>query len=256
MSMEIRLIPALADNYVYLLREPTSGNVAAVDPSVPEPVFAALAETGWRLSHVFNTHHHFDHTGGNLALKQATGCTIVGPAADRMRIPGIDVALADGEHYQFGAAEAVVFDIPGHTRGHIAFWFERDKALFCGDTLFAMGCGRLFEGTPAQMWASLSKLAALPGDTRVFCGHEYTQANARYALTVEPDNAALIARAREVDGLRAAGKATIPSTIAAERATNPFLRAASPALQRTLGLGGADPVAVFAETRRRKDAFR
>ena len=256
MSMEIRLIQALADNYVYLLREPASGNVAAVDPSVAEPVFAALKETGWKLSHVFNTHHHFDHTGGNLALKQATGCTIVGPAADRARIPGIDVALADGERYQFGAAEAVVFDIPGHTRGHVAYWFERDKALFCGDTLFAMGCGRLFEGTPAQMWASLSKLAALPADTRVYCGHEYTQANARFALTVEPDNAALIARAKQVDRLRAAGQATIPSTIGAERATNPFLRATSPALQRTLGLSGADPVAVFAETRRRKDRFR
>jgi hydroxyacylglutathione hydrolase len=256
MSLEIRLIPALADNYVYLLREPASGNVAAVDPSVAEPVFAALEEIGWKLTHVFNTHHHFDHTGGNLALKAATNCAIVGPAADRARIPGIDVALADGERYRFGAAEAVVFDIPGHTRGHVAYWFAGDKALFCGDTLFAMGCGRMFEGTAPQMWASLSKLAALPGDTRVYCGHEYTQANARFALTVEPGNAALIARAQEVDGLRAAGKATIPSTIAAELATNPFLRATSPALQRTLNLDGADPVTVFAETRRRKDAFR
>jgi len=255
MTLDIRLIPALKDNYIYLARESSSGEVAAIDPSLSQPVFAALAATGWKLTHILNTHHHFDHTGGNLELKQATGAAIVGPRADRDRIPGIDIALSDGETWHLGAAPAKVLDIPGHTRGHIAFWFERDRALFCGDTLFAMGCGRMFEGTAPQMWASLSKLAALPDETRVYCGHEYTQANARFALTVEPDNKALQARAAEVDRLRADGRPTIPSTIGLERATNPFLRPTSPGLMRGLGIVGADPVAVFAETRRRKDSF-
>jgi hydroxyacylglutathione hydrolase len=253
-ELEIRQLKALRDNYVYLLRDPETGATGAVDPSEPGPVFAALAETGWRLTHVLNTHHHPDHTGGNLALKEKTGCIIVGPRADRARIPGIDIDVADGEDYAFGKQVARVFDVPGHTRGHIAFWFGGSRALFCGDTLFTLGCGRLFEGTPQQMWHSLSKLRVLPPETRVYCGHEYTQANARFALTVEPRNEALAARARRVDELRQRNQPTVPATMAEELATNPFLRADQPALQVAMGASG-DPVATFAEIRRRKDVF-
>jgi hydroxyacylglutathione hydrolase len=253
-ELEIRQLKALRDNYVYLLRDPETGATGAVDPSEPGPVFAALAETGWRLTHVLNTHHHPDHTGGNLALKEKTGCMIVGPRADRARIPGIDIDVADGEDYAFGKQVARVFDVPGHTRGHIAFWFGGSRALFCGDTLFLMGCGRLFEGTPEQMWRSLGKLRGLPPETRVYCGHEYTQSNARFALTMEPHNPALVARARRIDALRAEGKSTVPSTMAEEIATNPFLRADQPALQAAAGAPG-DPVATFAAIRQRKDRF-
>ena len=253
-ELEIRQLKALRDNYVYLLRDPETGATGAVDPSEAGPVFAALAETGWRLTHVLNTHHHPDHTGGNLALKEKTGCTIVGPRADRARIPGIDIDVADGEDYAFGRQVARVFDVPGHTRGHIAFWFGGSRALFCGDTLFTLGCGRLFEGTPQQMWHSLSKLKALPPETRVYCGHEYTQANARFALTVEPRNEALVSRSRRVDELRQRNQPTVPATMGEELATNPFLRADQPALQAAMGASG-DPVATFAEIRRRKDVF-
>ncbi|WP_374444753.1 hydroxyacylglutathione hydrolase [Stella sp.] len=253
--LDIHRIPVLKDNYVWLAHEPSADVTAVVDPAVAEPVEAALRDRGWRLTHILNTHHHGDHTGANLALKAAHGCTIVGPAADRARIPGIDVAVADGDRCRLGAAEAEVFDVPGHTRGHIAFWFAADRALFCGDTLFALGCGRLFEGTPDQMWRSLGKLRALPGDTRVFCAHEYTQSNARFALTVDGGNPALVRRAAEVDALRARGEPTVPSTIALERATNPFLRADERALALAVGLPPDDPVAVFAEVRRRKDSF-
>jgi hydroxyacylglutathione hydrolase len=253
-ELDIRQILVLRDNYVYLLRDPETGATAAVDPSVAEPVLRAVEAAGWRLTHVLNTHHHHDHTGGNLEIKAATGCTIVGPRADRDRIPGIDIAVGDGDRYALGAQLADVFDVPGHTRGHIAYCFAASRALFCGDTLFLMGCGRLFEGTPEQMWHSLGKLKALPPQTRVYCGHEYTQANARFALTVEPENAALAVRARAVDALRAEGKSTIPGSMADEIATNPFLRADQPSLQRTAGAPG-DAVATFAALRRRKDSF-
>jgi hydroxyacylglutathione hydrolase len=250
----IRQIPVLRDNYVYLLREPETLATAAVDPSVAPPVLEALAREGWRLTHVLNTHHHNDHTGGNRELKEATGCIIVGPRADRDRIPLIDIDVAEGETYALGKEEARVFDVPGHTRGHIAFWFKNSRALFCGDTLFLMGCGRLFEGTPEQMWRSLSKLKALPPETRVYCGHEYTQANARFALSVEPQNAELVARAERVNAMRAEGKSTVPGSMGDELATNPFLRADLPALQAVAEAPG-DPVATFAAIRRRKDNF-
>lgn len=255
MALEIHPIPALADNYVYLLREPESGLVAAVDPSEARPVFAALDRLGWRLTHILNTHHHWDHTGGNLELKEKTGALIVGPKADEARIPGIDVALAEGDEFKFGAESAQIFDIPGHTRGHIAFYFPRSKALFSGDTLFSLGCGRLFEGTPAQMWSSLSKLKRLPGDTKVFCGHEYTANNARFALTLEPKNPALNERAAEVHVLRGEGRPTVPALMGNEIAANPFLRADALELRRALNMETADPAEVFAEVRRRKDAF-
>ena len=255
MTLQIDHLICLRDNFVWLLREPDSGAVACVDPSEAMPVKAKLDALGWKLTHILNTHHHPDHTGGNLELKRATGATIVGPAADKARIPGIDVALAENETYDFGKETAKVYDIPGHTRGHIAFWFEKAKAVFTGDTLFSLGCGRLFEGTPAQMWHSLSKLRRLPGDTKVYCGHEYTQSNAKFALSIDPDNAALKARAAEVDALRAEGKATLPSTIASECAANPFLRAADPVLARKVSQTPGDPVVVFAEIRARKDKF-
>ncbi len=254
-KLEIQRIPARRDNYLWLVREADTDTVAVVDPADAEPIAARCAELGWHLTHILNTHHHGDHTGGNLALKEAFDCVIIGPEADRDRIPGIDIAVGEDDTVALGTQTARVFDVPGHTRGHIAYWFADSDALFCGDTLFAMGCGRLFEGTPAQMWASLSKFAVLPDATRVYCAHEYTQANARFALTVDPDNAALRRRAREVDRLRANGTPTVPSTMGAERATNPFLRAADPALAAAIGLKGADPVAVFAETRARKDRF-
>jgi hydroxyacylglutathione hydrolase len=254
-ALEIHSLPVLQDNYVHLLREPRSRTVAAVDPSVAKPVADALDGLGWTLTHILNTHHHWDHTGGNLELKEQTGCLIVGPKADEARIPGIDIALRDGERYAFGSEEAEIFDIPGHTRGHIAFYFPESAALFCGDTLFSLGCGRLFEGTPPQMWHSLLKLRRLPGDTKVYCGHEYTQANARFALTIDPANKALQRRAAEVEQLCRKDRPTIPSLLSEECAANPFLRADDPALARALKMEAADPVAVFAEIRRRKDMF-
>ncbi len=255
MALEIQLVPCLKDNYAYLLHDAASGETAAVDPSEAEPVMKAAAARGWRLTHILNTHHHWDHTGGNLALKEATGASIVGPAPDRDRIPGIDVALDEDDCFRLGDRAALVLFIPGHTRGHIAFHFADDQAVFCGDTLFALGCGRMFEGTAPQMWASLCKLRALPAPTRVYCGHEYTQANARFALTVDRDNPELAARAMAVDTARAAGRPTVPSTMAEERAANPFLRADQKALADAVGLPGGDPAEVFAAIRQRKDNF-
>jgi len=255
MALEIQLVPCLKDNYAYLLHDAASGETAAVDPSEAAPVMKAAAARGWRLTHILNTHHHWDHTGGNLALKEATGASIVGPAPDRDRIPGIDVALDEDDCFRLGDRAALVLFIPGHTRGHIAFHFADDQAVFCGDTLFALGCGRMFEGTAPQMWSSLCKLRALPGPTRVYCGHEYTQANARFALTVDRDNPDLAARALAVDATRAAGRPTVPSTMAEERAANPFLRADQPALADAVGLPGGDPGEVFAAIRQRKDNF-
>ncbi len=256
MTLQIERIPVLSDNYIWLAHDPASGATAVVDPAVADAPIQRAAELGWRITHILNTHHHGDHVGGNLEIKAATGCTIVGPRADAARIPGIDVQVGDGDRYRLGTAEAEVFDVPGHTRGHIAFWFAAGEALFCGDTLFVMGCGRLFEGTPAQMWHSLSKLARLPDATSIYCAHEYTQSNARFALSVEPDNAALRARAAEVDRLRAANQPTVPGTLGQERATNPFLRPGSPGLRRTLHLENAGTVEVFGATRAAKDSFR
>lgn len=258
MALEIEQIPVLTDNYIYLLHEPRAGIAAAVDPAEAGPVLKRLEARGLRLDFILNTHHHGDHVGGNLALKQATGCRIVGPRADRDRIPGIDMAVGEGDEVRVGEAQARVFDVPGHTRGHIAYWFGEDRALFCGDTLFALGCGRLFEGTPGQMWQSLSKLRALPGETRIYCAHEYTQSNARFALSVEGASPALRRRAAEIDRLRAQGRPTVPSTMAEEIATNPFLRADRESLRQGLGpaFTKADAISVFAETRHRKDGFR
>ena len=254
-KLEVLQFPCRSDNYGYLIHDPVNGQTAAIDTPAVEPVNQLLSEHGWNLTHILNTHWHDDHAGGNLALKNQWHCKIVGAKRDAERIPGIDLALEDGDELSFGDHRATVFDVSGHTIGHIAFYFAADDALFCGDALFALGCGRLFEGTPAQMWQSLQKLKALPDQTQVYCAHEYTQSNAAFALSVEPENAALQARSKQIDALRAAGKPTVPSTIAEEKATNPFLRPDSADLQSNVGLSGDDLVAVFAETRRRKDRF-
>ncbi len=254
-GLEIVQVPCLQDNYGYLVRDPDSGLTASIDTPDAAAIQAALAERGWRLDVILNTHHHFDHAGGNLALKAATGCTVVGCAADAARIPGIDVRVAEGDSFPLGTRVARVLETPGHTVGHICYVFDADRAAFVGDTLFSLGCGRLFEGTPAQMWASLQKLMALPDDTRVYCAHEYTASNGRFAVTMEPGNPALQDRVAEVARLRAANQPTVPSTIGLEKATNPFLRPASAGLRSTLGLKDAPDVEVLAETRRRKDRF-
>ena len=251
----IQQVPCLEDNYAFLIHEPRGAVTALVDTPVVEPVERALASTRWRLTHIFNTHHHRDHAGNNLAFKEKWKCTIVGPRADRDRIPGIDIALGDGDEFRLGNAPVRVLDVPGHTKGHIAYYLPDDGVAFVGDTLFALGCGRLFEGTPAQMWSSLAKISALPDRTRLFCAHEYTQANARFALTVDPDNPALRERAAKVDELRAAGAPTVPTTVALEKATNPFLRADTRGVRAALGMPSAPAVDVFAEVRQRKDRF-
>jgi len=252
----IEQIPVLTDNYVYLAHDPASGDTAVVDPAVAPPVLERLEAKGWRLTHILNTHHHNDHTGGNLALKQATGAQIVGHRKDSQRIPGIDIEVGDGESFLLGAAAAMVIEVPGHTVGHIAFWFPASHALFCGDTLFALGCGRLFEGTGEQMWHSLRKFQSLPDDTLVYCAHEYTEANARFARTVERHNQDLIDRIAIIKDLRQHHKPTVPSTLGVERKTNPFLRADVESVKAGVGLPPeADPAHVFTEIRRRKDVF-
>jgi hydroxyacylglutathione hydrolase len=227
MALQIIRIPVLSDNYVWLVHEPDSGETIAVDPAVAEPVLAEADARGWKITQIWNTHWHPDHTGGNAAIKEATGCTITGPEAESARIPTLDRKVKEGDVVKLGAVEARVLDVPAHTAGHIAFHFASDHAAFVGDTLFAMGCGRLFEGTAEQMFANMRKLEALGDDTRIYCAHEYTQSNGRFALTVEPDNAALIARMEQVNAMRERAEPTVPTTIALERATNPFMRAES-----------------------------
>ncbi|MBU6443602.1 MAG: hydroxyacylglutathione hydrolase [Alphaproteobacteria bacterium] len=254
-TLSIELVPCLSDNYAYLVTDPAQKLCAVVDPSEAGPVREKLRAGNVKLTHILNTHHHPDHTGGNLALKEEFGAIIVGPEKDRARIPGLDVGVSEKAPWQFGSKKVSVLEIPAHTSGHIAFVFAEDKAAFTGDTLFAMGCGRLFEGTAAMMWAAMQKLMALPDDTAVYCGHEYTLSNGRFALTLEPGNADLQARMREVEELRAKGLPTIPTTIGLEKRTNPFMRPNAPELRATLGMEKAHDVDVLAETRRRKDNF-
>lgn len=255
MPLNVELVPCLTDNYAYLLHDPADGLCAVVDPSESEPVKRALAARRLKLTHILNTHHHFDHTGGNIRLKQEFGAIVVGPEKDRDRIPALDIGVKESAPWTFGSYAVRILEIPAHTRAHIAFVFGAEHVAFTGDTLFAMGCGRLFEGTPPMMWSSLSKLMQLPDETRIYCGHEYTLNNGRFALAVEPNNPALQARMREVESLRAQSLPTIPCTMGLEKKTNPFLRPASPEIRKTLGMENADDVAVFAEIRRRKDNF-
>ena len=238
--LEIVAVDAFADNYLWLVHDRENGETAVVDPGDGAAVLAAARERGWTIGQVWNTHWHGDHTGGNLTVKQATGATVSGPASET--IPGRDVGLKEGDEVRLGAHVGRVWEVPGHTLGHIAIVFEEDGLAFVGDTIFAMGCGRLFEGSPEQMHRSLQRIAALPPRTRLYCAHEYTLSNARFAVTAEPDNEALARRTVEVEAARAAGEATIPTTIAAERATNPFMRAAS--------------AEQLAQLRRGKDNFR
>jgi hydroxyacylglutathione hydrolase len=245
--VEIARIPVLSDNYVWLVHEPESGETAVIDPAVAEPVLAEAVRRGWRITQIWNTHWHPDHTGGNAEIKasvESAGetCLVTGPVAEAARIPTLDRLVREGDRMTLGAVEAEVLEVPAHTAGHIAYHLPGEGVVFVGDTLFAMGCGRLFEGTAAQMHANLQRLAALPEDTAVYCAHEYTLSNGRYAVVAEPDNAATRQRLADVERARAAGEATVPTTIALERATNPFMRARS--------------VEELAERRAAKDAFR
>lgn len=242
MALQIVRIPALSDNYVWLVHEPDSGETMVVDPSEADPVLAEADRRGWRIGAIWNTHWHGDHTGGNAAIKAAHGATVIAPAAEAAKIPTADRLVREGDRVTLGTATALVMETPAHTAGHISFHFADDAALFCGDTLFAMGCGRLFEGSAEQMHAALRRFAALPGETQVYCAHEYTLSNARYARHAEPANRAILERLEAVERARDAGEPTIPTTIALECATNPFLRAAS--------------AKQLAERRAAKDAFR
>lgn len=253
--LSIVQIPVLTDNYIYLIHDPVSGETGVVDPALAQPVLEILDKEGWRLTFILNTHHHWDHVGGNLELKQKTACKIIAGRSDWERIPGIDIGVSEGDVISLGQHSAKVISTPGHTSGHIVYYFAEERALFCGDTLFVMGCGRLFEGTPEQMWNSLQKLKALPPSTRIYCTHEYTQTNGRFALSVEPGNSQLQQKMLEVLRLRAENKPTVPSTIEEERATNPFFRADCMSVQKTVGLEYESPVRVFTELRKRKDSF-
>ena len=225
--LEVARVPALSDNYVWLVHEPGSGETTVIDPAEAAPVLDEAERRGWRIGQIWNTHWHPDHTGGNAAIKTATGAFVTAPAAEAARIPTLDRGVAEGDEVRLGAHTARVLEVPAHTAGHIAYHLPDEAMIFVGDTLFAMGCGRLFEGTPEQMHANLQRLAQLPPETNVYCAHEYTLSNGRFALTVEPDNEALQQRMREVEKARASGEATVPTTIALERSTNPFLRARS-----------------------------
>jgi hydroxyacylglutathione hydrolase len=253
--LEIITLPALTDNYIYILHDTGTGKTAAVDPAVAEPVLTLLEEKGWTLDYIYNTHHHLDHVGGNLTLKRHTNCQIVGAKADAHRIPGIDLPVDDGDTLTLGEQTLEIIATPGHTSGHIVYYFADEHALFCGDTLFSLGCGRLFEGTAEQLWQSLQRLKQLPENTRVYCAHEYTLANARFALSVEPDNPALQQRIEETKHLREQQQPSLPSTIGLERVTNPFFREHSLAIQANLDAMNHSALSIFTQLRALKDQF-
>lgn len=253
--LKILQLSVLTDNYIYLIHDLDSKQTAAVDPAVAEPVLDAIKEHGWQLHYIFNTHHHGDHVGGNLKLKAQTGCKIVASRNDSHRIPGLDIGVSDGDCFQLGQHQIKIIETGGHTSGHIVYYFADDELLFCGDTLFVMGCGRLFEGTAQQLWESLQKLKKLPETTKIYCAHEYSLNNGRFALSVEPDNQALQTRMKNIKQLRADNLPTVPSTIGAELATNPFFREQSLSLQTHLKMTGKSPVEIFTALRKIKDSF-
>jgi hydroxyacylglutathione hydrolase len=255
MAAETYLFPCLKDNFGVLIHDPASGATASIDAPEAAPVEAALKKTGWRLSEILVTHHHADHTAGIGELKARHKCRVVAPRAEAARIAHVDETVSEGDKVRVGALEGQVIETPGHTSGHISYVFPADKLAFVGDTLFSIGCGRVIEGNPEMMWHSLLKLRALPDDTQFYCGHEYTEANIRFAKTVEPNNKALAARAEEAARLLAAGKPTIPATIGAEKMANPFLRADLPEVAQSVGLAGSPAWKVFAEIRERKNRF-
>ena len=227
--IEIARIAVLSDNYVWLAHDPESGDTAVVDPAVADPVLAEADRRGWRISQIWNTHWHPDHTGGNEAIKRATGAVVTAPSAEAERIPTMDRGVAEGDRVKLGAVTATILEVPAHTAGHIAYHLPSEGLIFVGDTMFAMGCGRLFEGTAEQMFANMQKLGTLDDATRVYCAHEYTLSNARFAVTVDPGNDALAARLAAVEAARAVGEATVPTSIGEERATNPIFRASDAA---------------------------
>jgi hydroxyacylglutathione hydrolase len=254
-GLEIHQFPTRADNYGVLIHDPETEATASIDAPDADEVLAALHHKGWTLTDILVTHHHLDHTAGIEALKKKTGCTVVGPAREAGAIPGLDVEVKEGDAVEVGGARGRVIDTPGHTRGHVSYYFPDDGLVFVGDTLFSVGCGKLLEGDAQTMWQSLSKLAALPPQTKLYCGHEYTNNNCRFALKIEPENEALQARAKEAAANDAKGAPSLPSTIAHELATNPFLRPSSPAIQQRLGMAGRELAEIFGEIRRRKDRF-
>jgi hydroxyacylglutathione hydrolase len=252
--IQVFQLPARKDNYAYVLRTP-DGLTAAVDTPDAKLILAFLEDKGWSLDFIFNTHHHGDHVGGNLELIERYGCKVYGAAKDEARIPGISVRLKDGDEFHFGKERVKVIGCDGHTIGHIAYWFPASKAVFVGDTIFSLGCGFLFEGTAEQMWHSLARLRQLPDDTLVYGAHEYTLENAAYALTAEPGNVALKARVKEAEAQIAAGKFTVPSTMASEKACNPFLRPESAEIQKKVGMRGRELWEIFGAVRADKDRF-
>lgn len=255
MPLEIVTVPCLSDNYAYLLHNSATGQTAVVDAPEASAIRAALEHHNWGLDEILLTHHHWDHINGTDELRNTYGAKVTGAQADKARLPQLDRAVTDGERFELFGQPVDVMDVSGHTVGHVAFYLPDSHAAFTADSLMALGCGRLFEGTPAQMWESLSKLAKLPEQTLIYSGHEYTQSNAAFAVTIEPENAALSARLIEIDRLRDAGKPTVPASLAIELRTNPFLRAHLPEVQENLNLAGAQPVDVFTEIRKRKDNF-
>ncbi|QTL05857.1 hydroxyacylglutathione hydrolase [Aquabacter sp. L1I39] len=256
MAAEIRIVPCLNDNYAVLLHDPTTEATAVIDVPETAPVLAALGREGWDLTHILVTHHHSDHVAGVETLKAQFGATVVGPKAEAPGIPGIDMAVVDGDPVAVGAFVGRVMETPGHTAGHVVYLFEREHLLFAGDTLFVMGCGRPIECDPPVLWRSLLRLRSLPDDLQVYCGHEYTVANALFALSVDPENGALRGRFAEAERARREGKPTIPTLLGDERLTNPFLRADDPGMAERLGLGESDPAAVFTELRALKNVFK
>jgi len=252
-ALDIVLLPCLADNYFVLLHDPETGETAVIDAPQAAAIKTALTERGWRLNDIFITHHHTDHTAGIAELKAYYGARVTGPEIEADRIPGMTRAVTGATTLAFAGRSIKVIETPGHTLGHVTYFIPDTGVAFTGDTLFSLGCGRIFEGDPQMMWDSLTKIAALPGETRLYCGHEYTLSNGRFAMTVEPENETLKARLAEVEALRAAGKPTLPTTVDLEKATNPFLRPHSRAIRARLGLGGAPDWEVFARLRQLKN---